>query len=109
METLSQIQVQAPPERVYALAAAVERWPELLPHYRWVRVLGQRGERERLVEMAARRDWIPVRWGAIQRLHPERQRIEFLHVRGLTRGMKVEWRIEPDGPGGSEVRIWHAF
>jgi ribosome-associated toxin RatA of RatAB toxin-antitoxin module len=109
VELETAITMHAPPERVYALAAAVECWPDLLPHYRWVRVLDQRGERERLVEMAARRDLIPVWWRSVQRLYPERPGIEFLHVAGATRGMRVEWRITPRKDGSSAVVIWHAF
>jgi ribosome-associated toxin RatA of RatAB toxin-antitoxin module len=103
------ITIAATPAAVYALAAPVERWPSFLPHYRWVTLLSQRGEHERLVEMAARRGWIPVWWRSIQRLYPEQHRIEFLHVAGATRGMTVHWRIEDDGRGGSRVSIAHDF
>ena len=103
------ITIAAPPAAVYALAAPVERWPSFLPHYRWVTLVAQRGEYERLVEMAARRTWIPVWWRSIQRLYPEQFRIEFQHVAGATRGMTVEWRIEDDGRGGSLVSIRHDF
>src|SRR2546422_360206 len=80
--------IQADAPRIYALAAAVERWPEILPHYRWVRVLKDDGA-SRLVEMAARRDWIPVWWRAEQRLYPDEPRITFRHVQGVTAGMEV--------------------
>ena len=103
------IAIAAPPAAVYALAAPVERWPTFLPHYRWVTVLSQRAENERLVEMAARRGWIPVWWRSIQRVYPDQRRIEFQHVAGATRGMTVEWRIEDDGRGGSSVSIRHDF
>ena len=108
MHTENRIAIAAPPETVYALAAAIEDWPRILPHYRWVTILEDRGT-ERLVEMAARRDWIPVWWRSIQRCDPIRHRIEFIHVRGKTRGMVVEWRIESDGHGGSDVSIGHEF
>src|SRR5439155_22959061 len=39
METTTRIRVQADPDVVFALAAAVEDWPRLLPHYRGVQVL----------------------------------------------------------------------
>ncbi len=109
METEQRIQIQAPPGLVFALAAAVERWPALLPHYRWVRVLEAHGERERLVEMAARRGWIPVWWRSLQRLDPWAGQIEFRHVAGLTSGMQVRWTIASDGQGGTLVTLWHGF
>ena len=80
-------------------------WPALLPHYRWVRVLRDDGG-ARLVEMAARRDVIPVWWQALQVLDPAAPSIRFRHVRGVTTGMEVEWRFEPV-PGGVRVRILH--
>ena len=100
-----QIHVDAPLERIFLLAAEVERWPERLPHYRYVRrLLGANGERR--FAMGARRGPIPVRWEAIQRPLPDERRIEFTHTGGVTRGMRVAWRFEPDD-GGWEVSIDH--
>ncbi len=96
MHTENEIKIQASVDRIYRLAAAVEEWPAILPHYRWVRVLENSGDR-RLVEMAARRDWIPVSWRAEQQLYPEVPRITFRHVLGITRGMDVEWDFTPMG------------
>jgi aromatase len=109
METSIAVVMRADPDVVFDLAARVEDWPRLLPHYRWVRVWRDDGRR-RVVEMAARRDMIPVRWTAVQELHPADHRIAFHHVRGLTRGMDVAWTIGPARePGAVLVRIWHAF
>jgi ribosome-associated toxin RatA of RatAB toxin-antitoxin module len=105
MHTENRICIQADVATVYGLAAAVERWPALLPHYRWVRVLADDGQR-RLVEMAARREAIPVWWCAEQVCDPSTPRITFRHVRGVTSGMAVEWAFEP-GPAGVWVSIRH--
>lgn len=99
------IQIDAPLERIYPLASEVERWPERLPHYRYVRRLpGPDGERR--FAMGARRGRIPVRWEATQRLIPSERRIEFVHTGGVTRGMEVAWHFEPLA-GGFEVSIEH--
>jgi hypothetical protein len=101
METTTSIQVRADRDVVYA------------PHIYeggfdgWVRVLQDEGTR-RVVEMAARRDAIPVRWTAIQELYPEERRIAFRHIGGITRGMEVAWTLVPN-QDGVHVRIWHAF
>lgn len=105
MWVANRIVIRAPVERVYRLGAEVERWPALLPHYRWVRVLEARAA-ERVVEMACWRDRIPLRWTAVQRLEPEGPRILFRHVRGVTTGMEVAWRFRPVADG-VEVRIEH--
>jgi hypothetical protein len=76
-----------------------------LPHYRWVSVLERKGD-VKLVEMAASRDGIPVRWQAVQQLFPDVPRITFRHVRGVTRGMDVEWWFE-EQDGQTLVRIRH--
>jgi ribosome-associated toxin RatA of RatAB toxin-antitoxin module len=107
METSNSVWMRATAERIYPLAVEVERWPELLPHYRWVTVLEREGNRK-LVEMAARRDWIPVSWQAVQTLQPDVPLIRFRHVRGVTTGMEVEWRFEPKD-GGTLVTIHHAL
>ncbi len=51
MESIIDIRIAAPPDVVFALAAAVEDWPRILPHYRWVKRLADTGPR-RVVEMA---------------------------------------------------------
>jgi ribosome-associated toxin RatA of RatAB toxin-antitoxin module len=99
------IQIDAPLERIFSLAAEVERWPERLPHYRYVHRLPGHDE-ERRFAMGARRGRIPVRWEATQRLIPAERRIEFVHTGGVTRGMQVAWHFEPHG-GGWEVSIEH--
>jgi len=104
------ITIDAPAARIYTLAARVERWPEILPHYHRVTVLRD-GAEERLVEMAATRDGFPVKWTSTQRLDPVRHTVGYHHVRGVTRGMDVLWTIDPapDGARGALVRIVHDF
>ncbi len=97
--------IDAPPEAIYRLAAATERWPEYLPHYRRVRVLS--GDAlARTVEMAAWRDFIPIRWIAEQINDPQVPHIRFRHVAGWTKGMDVEWTFKPQGDR-TEVQIVH--
>ena len=102
-ETVAHIDGSA--EAVFAYAARIEDWPRLLPHYRSVTVIASAGS-ERLVEMRARRDRIPVGWWARQVVLPAEGRIRYTHVRGVTRGMEVEWRITP-AAGGVVVTIVH--
>jgi uncharacterized membrane protein len=111
MWTENWVTIQAPVKTVFALGADVERWPLMLPHYRYVRVLGGAGGRDtipplRTVEMSARRGVIPVRWTSTQALHPDVGRIIYRHVAGITRGMDVVWQIERDTEG-TQVRIMH--
>jgi uncharacterized membrane protein len=107
LHTKNEILIRAGAAEVYGLAAPVERWPEILPHYRWVRVLEDGGEGRRVVEMAALRNFIPVRWRAEQLLFPEVPRIVFRHVGGVTKGMEVEWVFTPQDDGVVRVSILH--
>jgi len=105
MHTENEIWMRVPPERVFELVAEISRWPVLLPHYRWVRVLEERAG-GRVAEMAARRGLFPVKWTSVQRLFPENGRICYHHISGITRGMDVEWRLTPRD-GGTQVVIVH--
>ena len=105
MHTENSLTMQGDIERVFAMAAAVEDWPQLLPHYRWVKVVSGTLP-DRVVEMAAHRDGFPVRWTARQWLDPEQKQIHFTHVRGISRGMEVTWFLEADGTQ-VHVRIVH--
>ncbi|HEU5041928.1 MAG TPA: SRPBCC family protein [Gemmatimonadales bacterium] len=109
MRTVDRLLMQAPVDRVFAAAADVERWPELLPHYRWVRMLERQPEGG-LVEMAAWRPFGPVGyptwWVSEMRLDRAARAVHYRHVRGVTTGMDVVWRLEPRG-GGTEVTIVH--
>jgi ribosome-associated toxin RatA of RatAB toxin-antitoxin module len=107
LHTKNEILIRAEAAEVYGLAAPVERWPDILPHYRWVRILEDDGEGRRVVEMAALRNFIPVRWRAEQLLFPEVPRIVFRHVGGVTKGMEVEWVFAPQDDGVVRVSILH--
>lgn len=105
MHTSDRIRIKASPGRIFALAESVERWPDLLPHYRYVTQLGSNGQ-ARVVEMAALRDFIPVKWTSILVPNERHYRIRFTHIGGITRGMEVEWRITASR-GGSVAEIVH--
>ena len=105
MRTENETWFPCPADEAYSLAADVERWPQWLPHYRFVRFRAPD-----LVEMAARRDfgplgW-PVWWVSRMRCEAATRRIRYTHVDGVTRGMEVVWELDPFC-GGTMVRIIH--
>lgn len=107
MQTENSIQIDAPLERIVGLAGDVERWPTILPHYRWVKLLDGGGDRK-VVEMAARRDRFPVKWQAIQTIERGNGTpiIRYRHIGGVTKGMEVAWTFTQNG-SGYLVRIDH--
>ena len=109
MRTANTIRMAGDLATIVALAADVERWPVLLPHYRWVTLLAGGGD-EKTVEMAARRGRFPVRWRAVQRIARGGATpvIHYRHIGGVTTGMIVAWTFTP-GPDAVTVRIDHEF
>lgn len=116
MHTENTIYIQGSPERIFALAANIQHWPQLLPHYRDVKVLEQSdGGNRKVVEMAAvRQDFpvrgvnFPVRWKSVQVCEPRAGKIYFKHLAGIAVGMWVVWTLEPDRWGrGVKVTIGH--
>src|SRR6266550_2965679 len=102
MRTVDWIRIRAPIERAFQVASDVGRWPEILSHYRWVRFL-DRHRSGGTVEMAAWRPFglfrYPTWWVSEMTLDPAAREIRYRHVRGITTGMDVVWRLvrEPDG------------
>jgi ribosome-associated toxin RatA of RatAB toxin-antitoxin module len=100
MRTVDRASVAAPLERVFATAADVERWPDFLEHYRWVRVR-QRTASGAVVEMAAWRPFgflkYPTWWLSEMETDSERHTVRYRHIGGITTGMDVEWKLEQRG------------
>jgi hypothetical protein len=109
MRTVDCTRMRAPIGRVLAAAVDVERWPALLPHYRRVRMLERRTDGG-LVEMAAWRPFgpfnYPTWWVSEMRVDRAAPAVHYRHVRGITAGMDVVWRLEPAGDD-TEVTIVH--
>jgi hypothetical protein len=111
MRTVDRIRMRAPVGRVLEAARNVERWPELLHHYRWVRMLERRGDGG-LVEMAAWRPFGPLRyptwWVSEMWVDSGSPAVHYRHVRGITTGMDVVWNIQPAGEE-TDVTIVHEW
>jgi hypothetical protein len=112
MVTLNEAVVNAPVERIFALARTVEHWPAHLPHYRYVRFRSRARDGGGLVEMSANRPFGPLKWPtwwvsqmAVDETIPN---IRFRHVEGITTGMDVEWAFTKRDEG-TLVRIFHVW
>lgn len=101
MITVDRITAEASVADAFACARDVTRWPQWLPHYRWVRFVGNPAGGAPLVEMAAWRPFGPLRWPtwwvSEMVVEPEVPRIRYKHVRGITRGMDVAWEFRAAG------------
>ena len=121
METVDEQFVRSSVRPLFELVSQVERWPSLLPHYRYVRFRQRRADGGGLVEMSAYRpfhlidtsngplnfNW-PTWWLSQMSVDKERPAVRFRHVGGITKGMDVEWTFVP-AAGGTHVRIVHLW
>ena len=112
MRTVDRRRMRAPLRRVFDAAADVERWPALLAHYRWVRVLERTGDAA-VVEMAAWRPFgilrYPTWWVSEMEIDRQAPAVRYRHVRGITTGMDVEWSFADCGREGTDVTIVHEW
>jgi hypothetical protein len=111
--TIDERFVRADPATCFRVAADVERWPVILPHYRWVRFRDRAGFGTGLVEMAAWRDFggplrYPTWWLSRMSVEPHRPAVCYTHIDGITRGMAVSWEFFARDDG-TLVRITHAW
>ena len=116
MRTVDERMVNAPLSRMFELAADVERWPALLPHYRYVRFVDRRADGGGVVDMSAIRPFGLVQWPTWWQSRmavnapggPRTPSVRYSHVAGVTRGMEVEWTFE-EMAGLTRVRIVHMW
>jgi ribosome-associated toxin RatA of RatAB toxin-antitoxin module len=115
MRTVDERVMRAPPRSVFELAADVERWPALLPHYRFVR-FRERHRDISIVEMSANRPfgvfnwptWWVSRMEVQERADGSTPSVRFRHIEGVTTGMDVEWSFRPvtDGTHVTVLHLW---
>ena len=111
MRTVDTVRIAAPPDRVFRLAAQVEGWPEILPHYRWVRFRERRPDGG-IVAMSAYRHFGPFPWPTwwVSEMHvvPDTHTVLYRHIGGITTGMDVAWKIRSDGTG-TRIELVHEW
>jgi ribosome-associated toxin RatA of RatAB toxin-antitoxin module len=116
MRTVDERVVRAPVQEIFELAADVERWPDHLPHYRYVR-FRERMHGTGIVEMSANRpfgfvQW-PTWWVSLMEIQHSAEgsvpSIRFRHIEGVTKRMEVEWSFSPvtEGTRVTVLHLWN--
>jgi hypothetical protein len=82
------------------------RWPERLPHYRFIDFLEKDARGRDVVRMSARRGALPITWVSAYSADAARLELHFEHLRAWTKGMKVVWTLTPTRDG-TRVEIVH--
>jgi ribosome-associated toxin RatA of RatAB toxin-antitoxin module len=105
LHTGNTILMRAPRVEIFETAADLSRWPEMLPHYRYIRYY-ERSPDHNVVKMAAVRSGIPISWVSEQWIDRERWEDRFRHLEAFTKGMEVVWTFA-ETPDGVRVSIAH--
>jgi ribosome-associated toxin RatA of RatAB toxin-antitoxin module len=109
---VDELLVSAPRDICFEVGADVERWPEILPHYRWVRFREKQGFATGIVEMAAWRSFgvvdYPTWWISKMWHEPDVPVVHYKHIAGITRRMEVRWEFEARGEE-TLIRVVHEW
>lgn len=113
MITIDEQLVHAPADLCFRIAADVEQWPSLLPHYRWVRFHEKRSFAHGIVEMAAWRPFpgglkYPTWWVSQMQANANEPAVYYKHIKGITRGMDVKWELNARG-SDTFIRLLHTW
>src|SRR5438874_11881690 len=95
MRKINSIIMYAPKRTIFETAANLELWPQILPHYRYIRYLEQ-GPNRNIVVMAATRSGIPISWTSEQVIDRDRLEVRFHHLKAFTKGMRVIWTFRSE-------------
>lgn len=110
MHTHNEALVRAPLAPCLRAASEVERWPEILPHYRDVHFTRRDGPGRGRVHMSAFRHFGPLPWPtwweSEMATDHEAAEIRYRHVAGITEGMDVLWTLE-EVEDGTRIVIVH--
>jgi len=98
MHKTNSIIMHAPKMSIFETAANLELWPEILPHYRYIRYL-ERSPNRNVVVMAATRSGIPISWTSEQVIDHGKLEVRFHHLRAFTKGMWVVWTFQETAAG----------
>lgn len=114
MITVDEHVMRAPVALCFRVAADVERWPDILPHYRWVRFHKKEDFGRGVVEMAAWRDFpgglrYPTWWVSDMQVDEAEPAVYYRHIDGITRGMAVKWSFTARPDDTTQVRIVHEW
>lgn len=113
MIRIDEQRVRAPVHVCFRIAADVERWPDFLEHYRWVRFHEKQSFGNGIVEMSAWRPFpggvnFPTWWQSRMWTVPAETAVYYKHVAGVTKGMDVKWQLEARGHE-TFIRLFHEW
>ena len=106
---ISEAIIHAPLNKVFVVAADLTRWPEFLPHYRYIRFLTHTPTGG-IVKMCCVRRRILTTWISDFRIDTVKHELRLHHLRSTlnaTLGIKIVWSFEELPDGSVRTRITH--
>jgi len=92
--------------KVYAIAEAIENFPEFMPHVKTSNIIKKQGDK-RQVEMSAVVNGINSHWISASTLE-KNKKIKYSQVKGFCKVMGGEWQFNKV-PGGTTITLIHNF
>ncbi len=92
--------------KVYAIAEAIENFPEFMPHVKTSNIIKKQGDK-RQVEMSAVVNGINSHWISASTLE-KNKKIKYSQVKGFCKVMGGEWLFEKV-PEGTKITLIHNF
>lgn len=106
MHTANSVHILAPREKIFTLVSDLSKWPDLLPHYRFIHFLGKDQGKDIVHMGAVRAPGIPISWVSAYEADAQRLELRFEHLKAWTKGMRVIWTLNPTRDG-TRVEITH--
>lgn len=106
IRTVNSILIKADIDRVFSVAADMEKYPEFIPSYKEVKVVSREGNKM-LVERIGQVGKKMVKWKSCVMLEPNSS-IYAEQIEGPIKGMQIQWLFE-DTKDGVQITLTHAF
>ncbi|MDI6736424.1 MAG: SRPBCC family protein [bacterium] len=106
IRTVNSILIKASIDRVFSVAADMEKYPEFIPSYKEVKVVNRDGNKmivERLGQVGEK----TVKWKSCVTLTPLKS-IQAEQLEGPIKGMQIQWLFE-DTKEGVKIILIHDF
>lgn len=106
IRTVNSILIKADLNRVFSVAADMEKYPEFIPSYKEVKVVSREGNKM-IVERIGQVGKKTVKWKSCVMLEPNKS-IYAEQLEGPIKGMQIQWLFE-DTRDGVKITLTHDF
>ncbi|MFH1562292.1 MAG: SRPBCC family protein [Nitrospirota bacterium] len=106
IRTVNSILIKADMNRVFSVAADMEKYPEFIPSYKEVKVVSREGNKM-IVERIGQVGKKAVKWKSCVTIEPNKS-IKAEQLEGPIKGMQIQWLFE-NTKDGVQITLTHDF